>query len=78
MLSLAAKPTRSTRRPTTRRPSPEVPIMVVKIHSPITCNGTTGTDNHVRVDHDEMNALAQIFRAIVSGDRRCNHKIRLH
>ncbi|KAG3222730.1 hypothetical protein PC129_g6582 [Phytophthora cactorum] len=51
--------------------------MVVKIHPPMTCNGTTGTDNRVRVDHDEMKALAQIFRAIVSGDRRSNRKIRL-
>jgi hypothetical protein len=42
----------------------------VRTQPPRACNGTTGAGD----DADEMQELAQIFRAMVSGDRR---KLRL-
>ncbi|KAG6609600.1 uncharacterized protein IUM83_00999 [Phytophthora cinnamomi] len=62
------------------RLSPEVQLMAVKMRPLTALNGTTGTvEPHVRVRvDDDLQELAQLFRAMVSGDRRLGrYKVQL-
>ncbi|KAE8909169.1 hypothetical protein PF005_g9108 [Phytophthora fragariae] len=85
LLSLSApKPLAPTRQLQLQaRLSPEVRLVAVPIRPLTLFNRTTGTvEPRVRIDsndvnNDELQELAQLFRAIVSGDRRPERKIQL-
>ncbi|KAE9035684.1 hypothetical protein PR003_g7618 [Phytophthora rubi] len=86
LLSLSApKPLAPTRQLQLQaRLSPEVRLVAVPIRPLTPFNRTTGTVERsvrIRIDNDnnndELQELAQLFRAIVSGDRRPERKIQL-